>query len=665
MDKLEDLKKKIFSQNEVKGRRREEFFEVQKKPFDGARKHWSEEISDESKDGTKRDGIGSFRISIPAGEKKRVGQTSPGAGVLKTKNPFYKSKIFILILFLMAISVSSAVLVYFGVFTKGGDMVVEILGDFEAEAGEIKKWTVVVKNNFGVMVKNGELNFIYPKDSVPLDAGEDIKKSLRSKIRMDEMRPDEERRFDFSARLLGSVGEEKSAVVSFLYQPSNVSSRLQKEAVFITKISRVPLAVLFDLPEKIVSGQEVKFTVDVSTVSGFEFNDLYLRIDWPAGFEFLSSDIKPDYSNNIWKLGKLPQGTSKRISINSRIVGFPEELKVLVSGIGEYNPQTRQFKIYYEKTGEIKIASSPLFVRQEINRSENYVARFGETISFSVYYKNNLTVPVRDVYIKAKLSEELLDLKNLRVEKGFFDGGTRELVWNAASNPDLKEIGPGKQGVVIFSTVIKKQPVISGFSDKNFIVSSVVKIGTKTPPEEYEGAELEYDNLLEVKLETQLNVYAKAIFYDSPLGPNVGSLPPRLGKETSYTIVFQVANLSNDLRGVKLYASLPGHVKWLDQLTGDRKDKIGYNSSSGELVWDVGDVLAGTGVIRPRLFLAFNVSINPGEDVLNKRVILVRDIKISGVDSFTKTLLEGFVGELTSELKDDLRTTTKDWNVVE
>lgn len=668
-DKLEELKKKIYSKEGPKERRQKEFYETQRKKEDGDRMYWEdqEDRSMESKTGHHE--IGSFRPY--AAEEAESGGGAGETPVLTAVNmsmarkPFYKSKIFILTSVVsLAVIIAAAGFIYYGIFQKGGVLMLEITGDAQIEAGDTKIWTVIIRNNLGVAVKNSELNFIYPKGAVPV--GDDtVGKNLRSKIRIDEIKPEEERKFNFSAQLFGNIGEEKTAEVLILYQPENISSRLQKQASFTMTIFQVPLTVFYDMPEKIVSGQDMKIMIDVTSGSKAVFSNLYLRMDWPLGFEFIASDTKPDYEKNIWKLGDLKRGESRRLTVSARIIGFPEEIKSFIAVLGEYNPQTRQFKTYFEKSGEIRMASPPLFVRQDVNRAQNYIARFGESLSFSVYYKNNLSSVIRDVSIRARMSEEFLDMRSLKVEKGFFDGGTRELVWNASSNSELKELEPGEDGVVTFSVVIKRQPVIGSFSDKNFLISSLAKISTQTIPAGFEGIELAYENSLDVKLESQLSVLAKAVFYNSPLGPNIGALPPSVGKETGYTVIFQISNLSNDLENVKLAASLPGNVKWLNQITGDRKERLNFNPSSGELVWDVGDVSAGTGVVRPRTFLAFNVAITPGEDVLNIRALLVKNIRISGTDSFTKTVLESMASDVTTELKEDLQTTNKDWSVVE
>ncbi|KKS38946.1 MAG: hypothetical protein A3G49_04350 [Candidatus Sungbacteria bacterium RIFCSPLOWO2_12_FULL_41_11] len=668
-DKLEELKEKIYSRKGPKERKQKELYEVQRKKTDSDRTYGEDRVVDSAEDGAGRHEIGSFRPSSPE-EMRRIagGGEEPvltTTNMPKTKKSFYKSKIFIFTSIVFFVSVVAAAgFVYYGVFQKGGAVTLEISGEAAVEAGDTQTWTVTIRNNLGVAVKNSELNFIYPKGAVPVD-GENVSKNLRSKIRVEEMKPGEEREFDFTARIFGNTGEEKTAEVLFLYQPENISSRFQKQASFSMVISLVPIAVFYDIPEKVISGQDIKIVVEVTSSSKVDFNNLYMRVDWPTGLEFLSSNKKPDYENSIWKLGDLLRGESRRITINSRIIGFPEEVKLFITSIGEYNPQTRQFKTFVDKVGEIHLASPPLFVRQDVNRAENYAARFGEPLNFSVYYKNNLPVAVRDVFIRVRLSEGLMDLRDLKIEKGFFDGASRELVWNASSFPELKELDPGENGYVTFSAVVKKQPSITSFFDKDFVISSLAKIITKTAPEGFEGIKLEYENLLEIKLKTQLSVLSKAVFYNSPLGPNIGTLPPAVGRETGYTVVFQISNLSSDAKGVKLYASLPGNVRWLDQITGDKKEKLSFNPSSGELIWDAGDVFAGTGVVRPRMFLAFNVAITPGENAVNNRALLVKNIRIAGVDSFTKTALESIADDVTTELKEDLQTVNKDWSVVE
>ena len=334
-DKLEELKKKIYSKEGPKERRQKEFYETQGRGPEGPKTYWEDKEYGPSGDRAEHHETGSFRPSLPEDLRGRGGKESPVllTGKMTAKKPFYKSKFFILTaVFSFSAMIAAVGLVYYGVFQKKGAVNLEITGKDAVEAGDTAAWTITVKNGLGVIVKNSELNFTYPAGAEPVN-DEGAAKNLRSKIRIDEISVGEERKFTFTARLFGNTGEEKTAEVLFLYQPANVSSRLQIQASAKIVIFQVPFAVSYDMPEKIVSGQGVKIGIGITSSAKSVFENLHLRMDWPIGFEFLSSDVKADYQDNIWRLKDLKPGDSRRIEVSARIIGFPEEVKSLISGI--------------------------------------------------------------------------------------------------------------------------------------------------------------------------------------------------------------------------------------------------------------------------------------------------------------------------------------------
>ena len=392
---------------------------------------------------------------------------------------------------------------------------------------------------------------------------------------------------------------------------------------------------------------------------------MYVRIDYPAGFQFASAEAAPDIEKNIWRLGNISPGETRRITVHGTLAGTPEELKPIIASFGEYNPDTRQWKVYLEGRGETRISSPPLFVRHEVNGGATHTGSFGDNIQFRIFYKNTLGVLLKDVFIRTKISEGLLNMRQLHPQFGFYDGQTHEIVWNAASNPELKEVLPGVEKSVFFSVTTLPTPPVHQPSDKNFVLDVHTRINTRTVPKEYSGIKIEYENTLSIKMKSRLTLSSKSIFYDSPLGPNIGKLPPRSNQETGYTILMQVVNTSSDLKDAKVMFALPGNVRWTGQLAGDKTERVNYNLSSGEASWNIGDLPAGTGVLKPPLLLAFNVVLTPGADSIGQTTILIKDIAITGTDTFAGTDLKAANSDITTSLQQDPKAKNSDWAVGE
>jgi len=555
-DKIEELKKRMYSTGGPKERRRKEFSEEVKSKSSKKKTYWSDEADT---------GIGAFSAETKESLKPIVGEgeLEKGDAANGIKRAWsLRTKIFIGVIALSAgLLITAAISIYLSIAPSGQAVDLVINSGHYSAAGGVVEWEIVFRNTDTVVIKDVDVTFVYPPGSIPEEDG--AKNTLRSRASLGTVEPGQIRRQRFSARLFGTADEEKTAEAIVVYQPENVSSRLVERKTFTTIISQVPLAVSFTMPEQVVSGQDLEVVVDVTSSSQAGFQNISMRIDFPFGFQFHSSDVPSDFENNIWYFGDLQGGESRRITLQGNILGLPEEIKPFRVTLGEYNSETRQWKTFLEKAGETRIAPSFLFVRQELVRQEEDIVKFGEVLTFNVRYKNNLPVTVRDVSIRVRLSEEFFDMRSLKTNDGFFDGQSREIIWNAASVPGLKELDAGEGGMVFFSISAIKQPPITKSSDKEFVAVSVANINTQTVPRGFEGVKLEYEDILTMKFQTELSFGAKAIFYNSPLGANIGSLPPRIGRQTGYTVLFEISNISNDLKNALFLKSSGKRDKYL------------------------------------------------------------------------------------------------------
>ena len=91
---------------------------------------------------------------------------------------------------------------------------------------------------------------------------------------------------------------------------------------------------------------------------------------------------------------------------------------------------------------------------------------------------------------------------------------------------------------------------------------------------------------------------------------NSGEVPPKVGKETTYTIVWSLANNANDLADAKITASLPPYASKENLISPEGED-LRFDEKNATLVWNVGEVPAGTGMIMPAKEISFQVSFSP------------------------------------------------------
>jgi len=154
-----------------------------------------------------------------------------------------------------------------------------------------------------------------------------------------------------------------------------------------------------------------------------------------------------------------------------------------------------------------------------------------------------------------------------------------------------------------------------------------------------------------MKVNSRLAVSVKGYYTDQDIS-NSGPVPPKVGEETTYTIHWQAFNVSNDVSGVKVSATLPTD----SQMTGKifpEDAKIEYNSRTNSIIWTIGDMGSGEGILSDAPEVAFQVKIKPSPNKVGQEIKLLGETTIAGQDLFTNENLKNIFEEKTTDLRED------------
>ncbi|MDO8560978.1 MAG: hypothetical protein Q7R91_02080 [bacterium] len=567
-----------------------------------------------------------------------------------------------IIIFSLVLLFGLGVYIAYEIFFVQEEVNLTIAGPDGVETGERTDFVALIKNTGKIALYDVELNITYPEHTIAVANTGEAKGVAREKITFDKVLPGEEVKYDISVKFFGKIGDEETLTVLIIYRPENIQSRLIKKTDFTTHIARSPFVITLSSPEEISQNQRIELSFQINSEAKVIMANTSFRADYPSGFDFESAEPSPGFENNIWFLGDFAAGDSKKITIRGTIHGQPEEVKSFNGVFGQYNQATKEWLVFLEEAKGPKIASPFLFVRQDINGKREGTVNGGEGVRFTIFYKNNLSKKINDIVISEKVSEDVLNLNTLRVDSGAYDPVAHEIRWTGATLSELKDVGPGVSGTVSFYANLRPSPPLKSFSDKNFVLAAKAVIDTKNIPEEFSGVKLRYEDNLEFKINTKLTLNTRVVYFDSPV-KNTGPLPPKVRKETTYTIIWQLANQSNDATAVEVKGGLPANVKWLGTV-GDVPGVAMFNSASNEIVWNIPRVSAGTGILKPQATLIFRVALVPGEDQTGTSPVLVSRIIADGADSFTGEKLHDEKEDIVTVLDTDTTRDFDQWRVV-
>jgi hypothetical protein len=144
---------------------------------------------------------------------------------------------------------------------------------------------------------------------------------------------------------------------------------------------------------------------------------------------------------------------------------------------------------------------------------------------------------------------------------------------------------------------------------------------------------------------------AKSLHYIGPF-QNSGPIPPKAEQETTYTITWTVTNPLNNLSGARASVVLPPYIKWLGAVSPDREN-VSYDSGTGVVIWNIGNISAGAGTISSAREVSFQVSLLPSVNQIGTAVGLTGEAQLIARDNFTLTNVSDSFPMVTTNLSSD------------
>ena len=113
---------------------------------------------------------------------------------------------------------------------------------------------------------------------------------------------------------------------------------------------------------------------------------------------------------------------------------------------------------------------------------------------------------------------------------------------------------------------------------------------------------------------------------------------------------------------MKVKAVLPKEVKPTGQIFPEDL-RITFDSQSREMVWEIGEIEAGAGILTEAKNCAFQITLTPAEKQKGEPALLVGEARISSSDEWTEEILEATASSIDTTLPDD-QTITEEQGIV-
>ncbi|MDD4289987.1 MAG: hypothetical protein PHH83_01780 [Patescibacteria group bacterium] len=546
---------------------------------------------------------------------------------------------------------------------SGTGVAVEIFGDNSVISGDRLRLTIKYQNKEQVKVKNVELRLNYPEGMYYISSSKDPDNLGVNLWKLGDLDPNEDGKINLEIQVIGNLNDNLNLGATIAYEPVNFSSIFESKLDYNIEIEKINFELNIESPSELGNNNRIEYKIIYKNISNDKLSDARIRFEYPIAFvlsEINAASLEQS-AENIWNLGQLEKDASGEISVmgfldttsnTSSTFNAVIEIKSLyglenISGqnaVSEWIP-------YVKISKDTTIIPSDVPLKIIINNNPiDSALSWGDELKYEISYKNNSENPITNVAISVKLDSKYLDINTLNdVFGGDFDEDNLVLTWDKNSVPSLAKLEKGQEGKFNFSIKLNK-------FDNKYIGSDdyLVKSEAKLTYEDSLSKDKEStSNFIINKINSPIEISAKARYYDNSNAVGSGPLPPVVGETTTYEIVWQLKSLISDLNDITIKTILPPNVDWGEGNTNG-SGNIVYNSQTREIVWQIDKLYKGNDYI-----VQFNVLLTPDKSQKDKIVTLINQTNLSGIDSSSDSKINKDIPYLTSELLGDKKASGK------
>ncbi len=567
--------------------------------------------------------------------------TAPGVNSgekLFNKTPFFKSFfMFSVVFFLLALGYASYVFFDGGNTVSKDNIDISVLGNFFVAGGEELSLVIGIANKNSSALDLVDLLVEYPKSSTKSTVDTSSTQMERFRESLGTIPPGVVRNENVKLVLFGEQGSVVPIKISIEYRVEGSNAIFVKERPYEVSINSTPVNISIDAPTSISPNQDVILNIKETLNATKPLANVLLKVDYPVGFQFVSSTPPPSLGNNVWNFGDLSPGADRNISVIGQMVDvFEGEEKTfrILSGTQSKSDKSMMDIVFNSLTHTLTIQKPFIEAKLLVNDvyQREYAVDSKTMIRGEIFWKNNLDTSVNDLEIRASIGGNAVNRKTIKAMQGFYDSSSDVIVWDKNSINKFKAIGPGDSGSVEFSLSPLSLLTISGGVLNNPLVNVAIDIIGKQALEGFELKDLKKSESSIVRIISDVGFVTKALYYSGPF-VNTGPVSPKVGTATTYTIVWTLSNSSNNISKAKISSTLPSWMRFVGSVSPSDED-LAYNLSSREITWNIGNIGKGVGITGKGRDVAFQVTFTPSLSQVDSLPIIINDATLTGHDDF-------------------------------
>lgn len=479
-------------------------------------------------------------------------------------------------------------------------------GPSQLISGDQAVYTVRYKNLDKVPLEKIELNVRWPSGFYFDEATIKPSDSNATTWFLDDLAAGGQVELKITGQLVGQKEEQLSALFSLQYQPKNFHSDFRDKQEILTKITNNKLELSMEAVDKTLVSTEQEIKFHYKNISSEKLSDLNINILYPDDLELTAIDPKKE--GDYWVVSLEP-GEEKIITIKGSFIPESKNNQLLVAEIG--NVVDGHFRRLARLEKIFAVVNPQFTINLQINgKADNQSVDWGEVLRYQMEIANDSGTDLTGVQVAALLDGEALDWSALDTV------GRREeskIIWTEKENQELANWPAGQSRTFTWQLKVADKKI----SDRN--IENITQINI--------------DGLADwqqVSSPVVLTV-GKGLVFNSGVywhlgGRRVGSglLPPKVGEETQYLVVWSLAEATGKFNNVLIESALPPGISLVSE-TDVQAGTLKFDADKRVLSWQISDF---DQEILP-LVASFMISVTPPEENRGSAMTLFNAITIA------------------------------------
>jgi hypothetical protein len=536
---------------------------------------------------------------------------------------------------------------------SGNNIEITVKAPVSVAGGEVVPFEIEIKNNNNITLLGADMGVTFPAGAK--EVSDTSVSTKRVQEFLGDISPGQTVKKNLSVVLFGAENEKKDININLEYKVADSNSSFNKTKIITILISSSPVSIVITNPNEVNTNQSVDFNVEITSNSSAVIKNLLLKAEYPFGFIFNSSNPKTFSKDNLWLVGDLEPGAKRTIKISGVLSGQEGEERGFNFSLGS---QSKTDDLAIDVPFSSSFSSITIrrpFVSADIllngTDSQEYVSPAGSKVEAVIRWQNNLTYEVSDVSIVVKISGNTVDKSSIKVDSGYYKSIDNTINFNKTTNSSLASLEPGQIGESKFTFNSFSAGSVTGAALINPTIVLDLSVSGRRMDYALGQEDILFSDSKKIKITSNPQLFAKTLYYIGPF-QNTGPIPPVAEKETTYTVTWTVTNPLNNLANAQVTAVLPPYVKWLSAVSPTREN-MSYDEGTGRVVWSIGNISSGAGMVSPAREVSFQISLLPSVDQIGSAPNLISEAVLNARDNFTLTTVSDSFSALSTRLNND------------